>query len=91
MSLKLWALLGMLILVALSWFQGIKAFLARKTRAGIGDIVTGVGLLIWALVGAYILPRDRFNSPIEWGIFVAGAFFVFVGSILGKENGRDPR
>jgi hypothetical protein len=75
------ALFGMLILVALSWFQGVKAFLGHKSRAGIGSIVSGVGLLVWALLAAYISPRDRFISPVEWGILVVGGIFIRLARI----------
>jgi hypothetical protein len=48
MIAKLLGLLGLLILAILAWVLGVRNILAHRHRAGVGRILSGLGLLVWA-------------------------------------------
>jgi Na+/H+ antiporter NhaD/arsenite permease-like protein len=91
MTARLVGLLGLLTLTALTWFLGVRDILAGRHRAGAGKVLSGLGLLVWVLLGALVLARDRFSTPVEWGALLAGSVLMLVGAMLGEKRRHNPK
>jgi peptidoglycan/LPS O-acetylase OafA/YrhL len=90
MTPKLVGLLALLTLAALVWFLGVRDILARRRRAGAGKILSGLGLLVWVLLGALMPTRDRFSTPVEWVAFLIGGVLMMIGGMLGDRRKHGP-
>ncbi len=92
MAPKLFAVLGIFILVSLIWWAGVKDMVIRKmVRRGLSKISAGAGLLTWGVLGASMLPREQFATIVEGGIFILGGVFILIGVVLRDQTQHDPR
>jgi len=83
MTARLLGLLGLLALATLALSLGVRDILANRRRAGAGRILSGLGLLGWALLGALMRTRDRFSTFAERGAFLVGGILILAGAVLG--------
>jgi hypothetical protein len=90
MTARLVGLLGLLTLAALAWFLGVRDILARRRRAGAGKILSGLGLLVWVLLGVLMPTPDRFSAPVEWVAFLIGGVLMMIGGVLGDRRKHGP-
>ena len=92
MPLRLLGSLGLFMLAGLLWWAGVRDVVARKaTRRGLGEIISGIGLLTWGLLGVAIFPREKFSTTADWGIFIVSGVFILIGAILSHQTQSDSR
>jgi hypothetical protein len=88
MTARLVGLLVLLALAALAWILGARDILAHRHRADAGKILSGLGLLVWVLLGALMPTPDRFSAPVEWVALLVGGVLMMIGGMLGDRQAR---